>query len=182
MIMFPHLVWRCACIACRLPPDSMTHLTFLVNIRCRVKPPLPERYFGNALVRAVATATVQDITSEALASIAGRIGGAISRVDDELVRSAIDYCEMAGVGRPSSEEGTLPETVLSDTSWLGMPMYDANFGWGKPRVMSRAESNRGGSIHLMSNEQAPGRRHRRRCPRAYVHGGCKHAGDGAAAL
>jgi hypothetical protein len=134
----------------------MTHLTFLVNIRCRVKPPLPERYFGNALVRAVATATVQDITSEALASIAGRIGGAISRVDDELVRSAIDYCEMAGVGRPSSEEGTLPETVLSDTSWLGMPMYDANFGWGKPRVMSRAESNRGGSIHLMSNEQADG--------------------------
>jgi hypothetical protein len=58
-----------------------------------VKPPLPERYFGNALVRAVATATVQDITSEALASIAGRIGGAISRVDDELVRSAIDYCD-----------------------------------------------------------------------------------------
>jgi hypothetical protein len=55
------------------------------------------------LVRAVVTASVRDITSEALASVASRIRGAIGRVD-------IDYCEMAGMGSKSSEKQcTLPE-------------------------------------------------------------------------
>jgi shikimate O-hydroxycinnamoyltransferase len=148
------LVWRCACVARRLPPDSKSHLTFPVNIRRRVRPSLPERYFGNAVVKAVAAAAVQDIKSKALASIADRIRGAIGRVDDELVRSAIDYYEMAGMDNLSSAKGTLPETVLNGTSWLGMPIYDADFGWGKPRVMSRAESNRGGFFYLMNNEKA----------------------------
>jgi shikimate O-hydroxycinnamoyltransferase len=94
-----------------------------------VTPPLPERYFGNALVRAVVTTSVRDITSEALASVASRIRGAIGRVDNDLVRSAIDYCEMTGMGSKSSEKQcTLPEIVLNGTSWLGMPAYDADFG------------------------------------------------------
>ncbi|RCV24625.1 hypothetical protein SETIT_5G101100v2 [Setaria italica] len=150
------LVWRCACVARRLPPDSEARFTAPVNIRRRVNPPLPERYFGNALVRVVVAAAARDITSEALASVAGRIGAAIGRVDDELVRSAIDYYEMAGTGSQSSAKGTLPETDLQVISWLGMPIYDADFGWGKPRVMSRAESNRGGFVHLMNNGPADG--------------------------
>ncbi|RCV24528.1 hypothetical protein SETIT_5G092100v2 [Setaria italica] len=82
------LVWQCTCIARRLLPYSVARLTFPVNIRRRVKPPLPKRYFGNALVRVGVAAAAGDIASEAPASVAGRIGGAIDRMDDELVRSA----------------------------------------------------------------------------------------------
>ncbi|CAL4964748.1 unnamed protein product [Urochloa decumbens] len=154
------LVWRCACAARRLPPDAEARLTFSANIRRRVTPPLPERYFGNALVRAGVSAAVRDIVaasaSEALASVAGRIGATVHRMQDVMVRSAIDYYETAEVGGRSPAKGTLPETDLQVTSWLGMPAYDADFGWGKPRVMSRAESNRGGVVHLMSDGPAGG--------------------------
>jgi shikimate O-hydroxycinnamoyltransferase len=32
-----------------------------------------------------------------------------------------------------------------------MPMYDVDFGWGKPAVMSRADSVRGGLVYLTSD-------------------------------
>ncbi|PWZ04247.1 hypothetical protein Zm00014a_010221 [Zea mays] len=149
------LVWQCALVARRLPPDSEARLTFPANVRRRVRPPLPSRYFGNALVRLGATGAVRDVVSEALASVAGRIKDAIDRVDDELVRSAVDYYEMTEMdSRPV--KGTLAETDLQIISWLGMPMYDADFRWGKPAVMSRAESVRGGFVYLMSDGPTDG--------------------------
>jgi shikimate O-hydroxycinnamoyltransferase len=48
-------------------------------------------------------------------------------------------------------KGTLAETDLQIISWLGMPMYDVDFGWGKPAVMSRAVSVRGGLVYLTSD-------------------------------
>ncbi|XP_039851254.1 putrescine hydroxycinnamoyltransferase 1-like, partial [Panicum virgatum] len=151
------LVWQCACVARRLPLDSKSRLTFPANVRRRVKPPLPERYFGNALVRVGVAAAVRDIASEALGSVAGRVGAAIARMDgdDEVVQSAIDYYETAEQELDSQPaKGTLPETELQIISWLGMPVYDADFGWGKPGAMSRADSSRGGLLHLMSNGPA----------------------------
>jgi shikimate O-hydroxycinnamoyltransferase len=147
------LVWQCTLIARQLPRDSETCLTFSANARRRVRPPLPNRYFGNAVVRLGITGAVRDIASEALASVAGCIKVAIDRMDDELVRSAVDYCEMAEVDSQPAK-GTLLETDLHIISWLGMPMYDADFGWGKPGVMSRAESIRGGYVYLMSDGPA----------------------------
>jgi hypothetical protein len=46
-------------------------------------------------------------------------------------------------------KGSMSPTELRITSWLGMPVYDADFGWGKARVMSRAESVRGGFVYLV---------------------------------
>uniref|UniRef100_N1QZN6 Uncharacterized protein n=2 Tax=Aegilops tauschii TaxID=37682 RepID=N1QZN6_AEGTA len=79
---------------------------------------------------------VGEIRSEELASVAGRISGTVRRVDDEVVRSVIDYVEM--VGRPVMHAGSMPETELMVVSWLGMPMYEAGFRWGKPRAMQLA--------------------------------------------
>ncbi|XP_037416878.1 putrescine hydroxycinnamoyltransferase 1-like [Triticum dicoccoides] len=129
------------CAARRLPPDATTRLTFPANVRRLLRPPLPARYFGNAIITLGTAGKVRDIGSEELASVAGRINGAVRRMDDELVRSAIDYLEMNGGKQPA---GTLPETELRVFSWLGMPMYDADFGWGKPLAMHRALEERDG--------------------------------------
>ncbi|CAN6204215.1 unnamed protein product [Urochloa humidicola] len=78
--------------------------------------------------------------------------------DDEVVRSAIDHLELAGIGiggggvRPP--RGSLPETELRIVSWLGMPLHDADFGWGSPQVVSRADSVRGGFAHVMDDAPA----------------------------
>ncbi|OQU86384.1 hydroxycinnamoyltransferase 4 isoform X2 [Sorghum bicolor] len=127
------LVWQCTCVARRLPLNSQACLTFPANVRRR------------------------DIASEALASVAGRIKGAIDGMDDKLVQSAIDYYEMMAMAETDSSQpvkgSNLLETNLHITSWLGMPLYDADFGWGKPWVML-AEYNRGGFVHLMSDGPA----------------------------
>jgi hypothetical protein len=64
------LVWKCASIARRLPPDTIARLSFPVNVRRRgvLKPPLPARYFGNALVSLCVAGAARDVALEALAS------------------------------------------------------------------------------------------------------------------
>ena len=145
------LVWQCACVARRPPPDSEVRLTFPVDIRRRARPPLPSCYFGNAVFWLGVTGAARDIATEALASVAGRIKSTIDRMDDELVRSAIDYFEMAEMDS-QPPRGTLPQTDLHITSWFGRPQYDADFGWGKPELMSLAENSRGGFVYLMNDE------------------------------
>jgi shikimate O-hydroxycinnamoyltransferase len=142
------------CLARRLPPGCTTRLIFPANVRRILTPPLPDRYFGNAVIVLAAASKAKDIAAAGdLSSVAGRIGGVIGRMDDELVRSAVDQLELAkSDSRPA--RGSLPATDLRVISWLGMPLYDADFLWGKPVAVLRAESNRGGFVHLI--DASPG--------------------------
>ncbi|KAL6660744.1 hypothetical protein ACP70R_001779 [Stipagrostis hirtigluma subsp. patula] len=145
-------VWRCLCVARALPADATIRLTLPASVRRSIAPPLPERYFGNTIIWLGAAAAVGEVTSEALAATAGRIRGAVRRMDDEVVRSAIDYFEIADMDRcQPAPGGSLPETELRVISWLGMPVYDADYGWGKPHLMLRAESERSGLVYLMND-------------------------------
>jgi shikimate O-hydroxycinnamoyltransferase len=143
-------VWRCMCVARRLAPEAATRLTFPANFRRSLRPPLPERYFGNGIIVVGAAGKVRDIASKddlALASVAGRVKEAVRGLDDELVRSTIDYLEMNEAPPASS----MPETEVRIVSWLGMPVYDVDFGWGKPLTMMRAVQQRAGLIYLIDN-------------------------------
>jgi shikimate O-hydroxycinnamoyltransferase len=76
-----------------------------------MRPPLPNHYFGNAVFRLGVTSVARDIAKEALGSVADRIKGVVDRMDDELVRSAFDYFEMAEIDS-RHPRGTLPQTDL----------------------------------------------------------------------
>ncbi|KAL6642197.1 hypothetical protein ACP70R_020378 [Stipagrostis hirtigluma subsp. patula] len=151
-------VWRCVCAARGLPPGATTRLTLPANVRRSIRPPLPDRYFGNAIIWLGTAAAVRDVTSEALAATAGRIRAAVRRMDDEVVRSAIDYFELgeATEGGGPVPGGGLPENELRVISWLGMPVHDADYGWGKPHLMLRAESERSGFVYLMNDDGGNG--------------------------
>jgi shikimate O-hydroxycinnamoyltransferase len=143
------LVWRCVCVARPLDPDATTRMNFPVDVRSRLKPPLPEGYFGNGVVNVFATAAVKDVVSGTLASIASRVKATTEPFDDELLRSAVDYFEVAERGRRPENSGNLPDTELRMNSWYHLRTYEADFGWGKPRVMTRAEAVRGGWAYLL---------------------------------
>ncbi|KAF8722965.1 hypothetical protein HU200_022108 [Digitaria exilis] len=138
------LVWRCACVARGLHPDAKSHLTLTANIRRSLKPNLPDHYFGNAIIFLETVALVQDVISESLADTASRIRRVIGRMDDEVARSAIDYYKLAEGERRPLPSGSLPVTELRVVSWLGMPVYEAGYGWGKPEMFLGAESSRQG--------------------------------------
>jgi shikimate O-hydroxycinnamoyltransferase len=77
---------------------------------------------------------VGDLLATPLGNVADMIKKGVAHVDDAYARSVIDYLEMEG-----PREVRMSETDLWVVSWLGMPMYDADFGWGLPRFVFPAE-------------------------------------------
>ena len=140
-------VWRCACLARDLKHDQETRLYIAADIRARLKPPLPTGFFGNAICKSSAVAKAGEIVSNSIEFGAAKLRSAAARVDDEYVRSLIDFLEM----RKKEVLQTLPKTDLAAISWLGMQTYDADFGWGRPKFVGRASIFCGGFVYLVRN-------------------------------
>ncbi|WOK94171.1 hypothetical protein Cni_G02873 [Canna indica] len=131
--------WRCSCKARKLEANQVKRLQVVVDIRDRVKPPLPSGYFGNAIVWTYVAAVAGEILSAPLPLIVRKIREAIARVDDEYVRSAIDALELKGDATEfffSGEQITQNDLLVN--SWSNLPMSSADFGWGKPAFMGRS--------------------------------------------
>lgn len=132
-------IWRCACKARGLSNDQATKINISTDGRNRFRPPIPPGYFGNVIFQATPIALSGDLSSEPLAHTAERIHKAIKRMDNEYLRSAVDYLEtvddLTTVMR-SSETYRSPN--LNIVSWVRLPFYDADFGWGKPVYMRPA--------------------------------------------
>uniref|UniRef100_A0A0D9XPQ7 Uncharacterized protein n=1 Tax=Leersia perrieri TaxID=77586 RepID=A0A0D9XPQ7_9ORYZ len=149
------LLWQCACAARRLPLNSRTRVRFPVNIRRLMN--LPDHYFGNGVIEVCVSGIVKEIVSGTLADIAARIKAVMGRLnkDNEILRSGIDYHEISGMpDRP--DHGSLPETELRVNSWLGIPLYDVDFGWGKAGAMSLVECSSGGYFYVMDGSGGGG--------------------------
>lgn len=151
-------VWRCACAARDLSPDSRTHMYFLASVRRQAR--LPKRYFGSAVVMVKVLADVSDIVTGTLAAVSRTIGASIDRLNHDMTQSVVDYLEqMSGGGvvdESANEEGSLPITDFKVTSWLGMPATDADFGFGNPEFMRGVDVPSPGSIRLVSANAADG--------------------------
>ncbi|OAY69360.1 hydroxycinnamoyltransferase 4-like [Ananas comosus] len=133
--------WRCACIARALRPGETTELHTIVTVCDRLNPPLPPHFFGNATVRVKVSAPAEELISNPSKSGAEQIRSVINQVDDEYVRSVIDRAAVTGASghqKKGSSSHQLRQTDLRLASWLGLPIYDADFGWGEPRCVLRA--------------------------------------------
>ncbi|KAG2662210.1 hypothetical protein PVAP13_1KG534404 [Panicum virgatum] len=152
-------VWRCACKARGLAATEDTRLYMTADARSRVRPPLPEGYLGNAIFRASTVAKVGDVVSEPLDAAADRISGATARLDDEYIRSLVDHLEQAVSDAAGLRKGewVMPETDLWVISWQGLPIYDADFGWGRPAFMNRACLQFSGLVYLVPGPDGDGR-------------------------
>uniref|UniRef100_A0ACD5YFM6 Uncharacterized protein n=1 Tax=Avena sativa TaxID=4498 RepID=A0ACD5YFM6_AVESA len=141
-------VWRCACSARALPHDAESRLYTMVDMRARLVPPLPDAYFGNAVVRTSASARVGDLLSAAdgLGFGARRLRAATAH-GDGYARSVVDHLETADL---AARGGGLPGTDLRVISWMGMPSHDADFGWGEPVVLAPALMYYAGFVYLLS--------------------------------
>ncbi|CAM0913414.1 unnamed protein product [Alopecurus aequalis] len=155
-------VWRCACAARGVAAADDTRLYMTADARSRVDPPLPRGYFGNAIFRASAAAKAGDVASGPLSAVSEKVTGATARLDDEYVRSLVDYLEvkLQGAGDAAGlrkGEWVMPETDLWVISWQGLPIYDANFGWGRPVFMGRACLQFSGLVYLVPGPDGDGR-------------------------
>ncbi|RWV91768.1 hypothetical protein GW17_00045916 [Ensete ventricosum] len=131
-------VWRCVCVARDLPPDQPTKMYIATDGRQRLRPKLPEGYFGNVIF----TATPMALAGEVAAAVggpaqaAGRIQEALTRMDNEYLWSALDYLEMQpDLGALVRGAHTFRCPNIGLTSWVRLPIHDADFGWGRPVFM-----------------------------------------------
>ncbi|XP_058113177.1 shikimate O-hydroxycinnamoyltransferase-like [Magnolia sinica] len=129
-------VWQCVCKARNLPEDQKTKMSIVTDGRTRLSPPLPMGYFGNGIFAATPIATAGELMSGPLIHAAGIIKGALARMDDVYLRSALDFLE---VQPDLSALVRGPRTFgcpnLGIISWARLPIHDADFGWGRPMFM-----------------------------------------------
>ncbi|KAI3929224.1 hypothetical protein MKX01_006460 [Papaver californicum] len=129
-------VWRSVCRARDLPADQETKLYIATDGRSRLRPTLPPGYFGNVIFTTTPIAVSGELDSKPLTYAAGRIHDALLRMDDEYLRSALDYLELQpDLTALVRGAHTFRCPNIGITSWARLGIHDADFGWGRPIFM-----------------------------------------------
>ncbi|KAJ4761212.1 HXXXD-type acyl-transferase family protein [Rhynchospora pubera] len=142
------LVWKCYCKAQGLALGSNSRLYFTADIRNRIHPPIPN-YFGNGVIRLSATSEVSKITSSQIGEVAGTVKAVIDGLTDEFIKSFIDYMEVMRE-KKISVISDISESDLRIRTILGMPIYDIDFGWGSPQLVSWERCTENRVVYLMN--------------------------------
>ncbi|KHN36436.1 Hydroxycinnamoyl-Coenzyme A shikimate/quinate hydroxycinnamoyltransferase [Glycine soja] len=142
-------IWRCAAKARESGENHPTVARFSVDFRKRLNPPLPQNFFGNALAKAVTPKCYErDIISNPLSFAAQKIREGAHAVTDEYIRSQLNVilgqqqldqirAFFKGQGHRLNVPYAGDHNILL-TSWITMPLYEADFGWGKPVLFGLA--------------------------------------------
>nr|QRI59127.1 hydroxycinnamoyl-coenzyme A: quinate hydroxycinnamoyl transferase [Echinacea purpurea] len=143
-------IWRCACKARGLPDDQLTKLYVATDGRSRLSPHLPRGYLGNVVFTATPVATSGALTSDSLQNAAKLIHTTLTQMDNEYLRSAIDYLEIqpdlsALIRGPSY----FASPNLNINAWSRLPVHDADFGWGRPVFMGPAIILYEGTVYVL---------------------------------
>ncbi|XP_021758301.1 fatty alcohol:caffeoyl-CoA acyltransferase-like [Chenopodium quinoa] len=109
-------------------------LLFSVNIRKRVKPELPQGYYGNGFVLGCAETTVKDLVTNNLCHGVKLVQQAKLCLNDDCIRSMIDMLEDKKVRTDLS-------VTLVISQWSKLSLEDLDFGSGKPSHMGPIASD-----------------------------------------
>jgi shikimate O-hydroxycinnamoyltransferase len=85
-----------------------------------------------------------DLISKPVNYAASIIHEVLVRMDDEYMRSALDYLELQPDFTALIREAHMFRCPnINIVSWARLPIYDADFGWGKPIFMGPASTHEG---------------------------------------
>lgn len=118
-------IWRCKALSCsENDGDRESMVLFAVDIRPRVRPPLPMSFCGNAVLTAYAAAKCEELAKGPLGTLVDMVSAGAARMTDEYARSAIDWGEV-NKGFPNGE--------FLISSWWRLGFEEVEYPWGKPR-------------------------------------------------
>ncbi|XP_057437729.1 spermidine hydroxycinnamoyl transferase-like [Lotus japonicus] len=159
-VMSGHL-WRCVCkVRYAGNGNQPTRLTTLVNCRNRLSPPLPNGYFGNATFPTVTqTCSFDEVMQSPLSYAVGKVRGAIQRMDDEYVRSALDYLadqKDMNLFRDKFYNSAGQNPNLYVVCWTNFPFYGTDFGWEKPVCLLPGSIGSDGKAFILNDASGDG--------------------------
>ncbi|OMO81449.1 Transferase [Corchorus olitorius] len=116
----------------RSRPNTLCIVSHMVNVRTRVAPPLPEYTFGNIFSTAT-TIPSMDRIEESCHNLVTQMRESIKKIDKEFVKKLQDgYSNSNYIKQIIANSGKTELLVFIFTSLCRFPLYEADFGWGKP--------------------------------------------------
>ncbi|KAJ0705279.1 putative shikimate O-hydroxycinnamoyltransferase [Helianthus annuus] len=133
------LLWRAVTRARKFPTSKTTTFRMAVNCRHRLEPKLETFYFGNAIQSIPTYATAGDVLSHDLRWCAEQLNKNVLSHDDTMVRRFVHNWEQDPRCFPL---GNFDGAMLTMGSSPRFPMFDNDFGWGKPVAVRSGRANK----------------------------------------
>ncbi|GJU29145.1 shikimate O-hydroxycinnamoyltransferase-like protein [Tanacetum coccineum] len=129
---------------------QLTKLYVATDGRSRLSPHLPPGYLGNVVFTATPVDKSGNLTKGSLSNAAKLIHNTLTKMDNDYLRSAIDYLEvqpdMSALVRGPSY---FASPNLNINAWTRLPVHDADFGYGRPIFMGPACILYEGTIYVL---------------------------------
>ncbi|XP_059064282.1 BAHD acyltransferase DCR-like [Cryptomeria japonica] len=141
--------WRCVMRAREVPQEEAVYFGVLCDCRGRVKRPLPPTYFGNCLSPGLAQTTANKLINSDISFAAGVIEEVINFcTSEEQINYLIDWVESPDrdILNLLTEAGCVYGT--NTVSSPRFPLYEINYGWGKPSDVHIATMHKIGIMFL----------------------------------
>ncbi|KAI3994669.1 hypothetical protein MKX01_027559 [Papaver californicum] len=155
-------LWRTVTKVRGLKEHETTEMKISVDGRRRLKPPVPDDYYGNLVLWAFPQTRVKDLLSKSLSYAAEIIHDSVVKVNDDYFKSFIDYAITHNMQDEDLkvEEGSYSVTSLWPNleidSWLGLPFTAVDFGVGKPCIFMPSFETWEGVIYVVPSFEGDG--------------------------
>ncbi|XP_075082056.1 putative acetyltransferase At3g50280 [Nicotiana tabacum] len=133
------LLWRAVTRARKFPASKMTTFRMAVNCRHRLQPKLDPLYFGNAIQSIPTYTSAGDVLSHDLRWCAEQLNNNVKAHDNAMVRKYVEDWEKDPRCFPL---GNFDGAMLTMGSSPRFPMYDNDFGWGRPVAIRSGRANK----------------------------------------
>ncbi|MCO5556718.1 hypothetical protein L7F22_010269 [Adiantum nelumboides] len=128
--------WQRTTAARQNSKHNLTYFTVLANCRSRMMPPIPSAYFGNVISFGLVVSPTDMIGNETLRAIASRIHELVLNVQDGVI-NFMHFLETHENSFRSAMRFRPEGRGHNVASSPRFPVYQVDFGWGKP-VAARA--------------------------------------------
>lgn len=132
-------LWRSVTRARNLNASKTTTFRMAVNCRHRLEPRLEPLYFGNAIQSIPTVATAGELLSKDLRWSADQLHQNVVAHDDATVRRGVKDWESNPRLFPL---GNFDGAMITMGSSPRFPMYDNDFGWGRPLAVRSGRANK----------------------------------------
>lgn len=146
-------IWRSFIDAAKTTTSASSFTaSHAVNLRPRAVPPFPNQTFGNCVTAAYAKVSSEE-DDGGIGVLVSKLRTAIRGVDGDYINK-VEFIEEAVASVTTGEMSEPGNCIFS--SWWRFPVYDVDFGWGKPVWVGTATMPVGNLVMFMATPSREG--------------------------